>query len=187
MLIAGTGAGGKGGAERTFAVDRDAAKAYISAATSTKIISKFLMVSYLGSRRERPSWWTDEDWKASLEVNNGALKNYFEAKVSADEWLVAHARKRGKGFRAINLRPGTLTDDPAAGIVSLGHTRSRGKISRADVADVAVRLLETKDADGYYDLLDGEESVKDAVERVIRDGIDCFEGEDSERIYKLAQ
>lgn len=186
----GTGAGGKGGPERTFAIDRDAAKAYIAAATSTPTVSKFLMVSYLGSRRLRPSWWTDEDWNASLEVNNGALKNYFHAKVDADEWLVAQADKRrrsgGKLFQAINVRPGSLTDDAAAGKVSLGYTKSRGKVSRADVAEVAVRLLESPHAHGWYDLLDGSEDIQQAVERVIQDQLDCFEGEDKERIHKLA-
>lgn len=36
------------------------------------------------------------------------------------------------------------------------------------------------------ELLDGEEDIKAAVERVTREGVDAFEGEDTERIYKLA-
>lgn len=31
-----------------------------------------------------------------------------------------------------------------------------------------------------------EEDIKAAVERVTREGVDAFEGEDAERIYKLA-
>lgn len=148
------------------------------------------MISYLGSRRARPSWWTDDDWSSSLEVNNGALKNYFQAKVEADEWLVSNAHtlrnNASAKFQAINLRPGTLTDDKGTGKVSLGHTKARGQVSRQDVAEVAVRLLERDDTDGWYDLLEGEEPMQEAVERVVKEGIDCFQGEDNERIYSLA-
>lgn len=181
-------AGGKGGPSRTFAIDRDAAKAYIEAAARTPSVTKFLMVSYLGSRRNKPTWWSDDDWKASQDVNEGALKNYFAAKVEADEFLQAWANKRTKEdqhFQAINLRPGSLTDEPSTGKVSLGKTISRGQVSRADVADVAARLLEKDDTHGYYDLLSGEEPTQVAIDRVVSEGFDAFEGEDTERIHDL--
>merc|ERR1712093_435657 len=143
------GAGGKGGAARTFAIDRDAAKAYIEAGVSEPRVKKFLLVSYIASRRGRPSWWTDEDWSAAQKVNTEVLKNYFEAKVEADEFLVAHAEKRRRGgdesFQYIDLRPDSLTDDSAS-----------GNVIRADVADVAARLLERDDTRGYYDFINGD-------------------------------
>lgn len=180
-----SGAGGKGGAERTFAVDRDAAKAYIAASATTPRVTKFLMVSYIASRRTRAPWWSDADWASAREVNEGVLKNYHAAKVDADELLVAHAHKRGGDWQAINLRPGTLTDDPKTGKVQLGRTGSRGKITREDVAEVAVRLLERDDTRGYYDLLQGDEDTDIAVKRVAEERIDSFAGEDEERIYAL--
>jgi len=135
------------------------------------------MISYVGSRRKQPSWWNDEEWASCQKVNTEILPHYYAAKVDADEHLAALSKERHDGFQAICLRPGNLTDDAATGKVSLGHTTARGKVSRADVADVAARLLERTDTRGWYDLLSGDEDVSEAVERVVREKIDCIEGE----------
>lgn len=110
------------------------------------------------------------------------LKNYYPAKLAADECLTAVASTRDE-FKAIILRPGSLTDGEGAGRVSLGKTKARGSISRVDVAAIAARLLETE-ASGWLDLLEGEEDSGEAVERVIRDGVDCTEGEDVDFMKK---
>lgn len=70
-IVWSAGAGGKGGSERTLAVDRDACIAFISAATATISVSKFILISYLGSRRFKAPWWSDADWSATQDVNNG--------------------------------------------------------------------------------------------------------------------
>lgn len=175
------GAGGKGGPTRTFAIDRDAAIHTIRASFSRPSINTFLMVSYMGSRRVKPSWWDDSNWQATLDVNNGALANYHKAKLAADECLTKLAAERAKKdgkFRAINLRPGSLTEEPA-GKVELGKTKAaRGKVSREVVAQVAAALLEREGANGWLDLLDGDEDVQNAVDRVVKEGVDCVEGED---------
>jgi hypothetical protein len=160
-VVWSAGAGGKGGKERTNAVDCVAAKAvctpapvpclsaavveiiawnyywlllrlltcvrgqYISASLSTPTIIKFLMVSYIASRRGYPSWWNDEDRAAANKVNTEILPAYYQAKVAADEHLAALAHNRGKGFQAINLRPGTLKDGAATGKVNLGKCSPR--------------------------------------------------------------
>lgn len=146
-------------------------------AVSTPSVTKFLLISYLGSRRKQPPWWSSDEWAATQKVNEGALSHYYAAKVAADEHLVALARTRRDGFQAICLRPGNLSDEVGVGKVSLGRTAARGKVSRGDVAEVAARLLERKDTRGWYDLLGGEEEVGEAVERVVREKVDCFEGE----------
>ncbi|KAK5010489.1 hypothetical protein LTR16_002376 [Cryomyces antarcticus] len=188
-VIWSAGAGGKGGASRTFATDRDAARHFISSSLSTPSIKKFMMISYLGSRRNKPSWWSDAEWSASQQTIQGGLKNYFEAKVDADEYLAAMAHKReqsgDKTFQAICLRPGGLTDEPA-GKVQLGKTVGGGKVSRASVAEVAAALTERDDTRGWYDLLDGDEDVATAVERVAEERVDCIEGEDLDAIYNRA-
>ena len=117
-------------------------------------------------------------------MNNETLPHYAAAKVVADECLSALARQRGGGFQDIVLRPGLLNDDPLTGKVALGRTKMTGDITRADVADVAVRLLERDDTRGYYDLLGGDEDTTSAIERVVREKVDCFEGEDEERIVQ---
>jgi hypothetical protein len=69
-----------------------------------------------------------------LQVNTEILPAYFKAKVEADEHIVALAYERNKtdpSFQAINLRPGTLSDEPPTGKIHIGRTSSRGKVSRS--------------------------------------------------------
>jgi hypothetical protein len=61
---------------------------------------------------------------------------------------------------------------------------ARGQVRRADVAEVAARLLEIEGARGWFDLLEGNEDVGKAVERVVRDEVDCREGESLEEMEK---
>ncbi|KAG8528851.1 uncharacterized protein KY384_006540 [Bacidia gigantensis] len=180
-VVWSAGAGGKGGPERTKAVDQVAAIAFIKAAAEEGSgVSKFLLVSYVGSRAKKAPWWSEEEWKASQDGNNGALRNYYPAKLAADRVLTAAGRKRGNGFAAICLRPGSLGDEEEEGLVSLGKTNARGKISRSDVARVAAELLDRVGRSCWLDLLEGEEKIKDAVERCVREGVDTVEGEDVE-------
>lgn len=148
------------------------------------------MVSYIASRHGTPPWWNKEDVEAAEHVNTKVLPAYFAAKVEADEHFAALAKKReqsgDKEFQAINLRPGTLTDDPSSGKVLLGKTPARGKVSRESVARVAAALLERNDTRGWYDLLDGDESVEEAVERCVKKGWDGIQGEDLDKIYARA-
>lgn len=88
-------------------------------------------------------------------------------------------------FAGISLRPGTLSDNPAGG-VSVGKIVSRGNISRATVAEMVVAVLDTQGARGWIDCLDGDESPKAGVERVVKEGIDNVEGEDFEDQQKRA-
>ncbi len=137
------------------------------------------MVSYLGSRRNKPAWWSDEAWATTEDVNARILPHYYRAKLSADEVLYSVSKERGSAFVGINLRPGTLTLAPA-GRVELGKTKdSRGSVGRETVAQVADLLLATEGVrNTWLDLLDGEEDMGKAVERVVREGVDAAEGED---------
>lgn len=188
-MILVAGAGGKGGPSRTYAIDRDAAKHYIKAAVETPNITKFLMVSYIASRRNRAPWWTDEDWESAQHINKEVLPDYYKAKVEADEYLAALAKKRNEKdstFQAINLRPGTLSDSPATGKVLMGKTPSRGKVCRGDVAAAAMALLEGNDRSRWVDLLEGDMDIEIAVDNLIKNKVDCIEGENLDCIYSLA-
>ncbi|KAI9849357.1 MAG: hypothetical protein M1838_000192 [Thelocarpon superellum] len=189
-VVWSAGAGGKGGPERTYAIDRDAARHFIAGAVAEPRVRKFLLVSAISSRRRRAPWWEDDEW-ALVERFNKALPHYYEAKVDADEYLTKLAAQRRKGagqsekgvFQDIILRPGGLSDSPATGLVSLGQSRTMGTVSRADVADVAARLLDQEDFHGWVDLVSGNELVESAVKRVVRDKVDAIEGEDTVQIY----
>lgn len=193
-VVWSAGAGGRGGATRTYAIDRDAAKVFIRASTNTPSITTFLMISWLGSRRVKPAWWNDADWAAVQHTFASVLPTYADAKLAADEYLVAaaaaattrHARPGGPAFRAINLRPGTLTDAPSSAKAELGRTSSfSGTASRELVAQTAVELLGSGYKGGWLDLLDGDVPVKEAVETVTSNGVDVIEGEDVERMLKI--
>lgn len=113
------------------------------------------------------------------------LRDYHAAKLAADECLTAAARKRGSGFRGIVLRPGSLTNDKEWGNVALGKTKARGSVNRKKVARVTMELLEKAQTGAWLDILDGdEETVEDAVKRVVKEGVDCIEGEDVEAIMQ---
>jgi hypothetical protein len=184
------GAGGRGGAERTNKIDRDAAIAFTKASIHTPSIKKFLTVSYNSSRRKQPSWWNDEQWASAQKVNTEVLPTYFQAKVVADEVLTVFAKERyeeeaKKGvpeterFAGISLRPGTLSDEKAGGI-KIGKIESKGQISRATVAEAIASVLETDGARGWIDMLDGDKDVKEEVKRIVSEGFDSVEGEDLE-------
>jgi hypothetical protein len=178
-----TGAGGKGGPSRTNAIDRDACIHFIRASLSSPTITKFLLVSFLSSRRDRAPWWDDESWAIARKFNEEIAPAYYKAKLAADEALTVLGEQK-KGFGYIILRPGGLTDDKEVGKISFGKTKARGMVARGDVAEVAVRLLEKEGVSGWFDLLSGEEETGAAVERVLKEGFNSVEGEDLEVMKK---
>ena len=184
-----TGAGGKGGAASTFAIDQDAAKHFLTASFAAPSVSKFLMISWIGSRQKQPTWMPDDAWAGIVRGKTEILPTYSQAKLEADEYMTALAAQRKKDpswpFQAINLRPGTLTDGPATRKVELGKTaKGRGTVSREDVAITADQLLARADVEGWIDLVNGEEDVEAAAEKVGKEKIDAVEGEDVEGMVK---
>jgi len=178
-VIWSAGAGGKGGPSRTNAIDRDACIHFIRSSIATPSITKFLLVSALSIRRGRASWFDDDSYALMLKVNTEVMPAYYKAKLAADEVLTVLGEER-KGFGYISLRPGTLTDEPETGKVVLGRTKASGSVSRGDVAEVAVRLLERDGVKGWFDLLGGEEDLGSEVERVLKEGVDSRDGESLE-------
>ncbi|KAH7395090.1 hypothetical protein DE146DRAFT_95245 [Phaeosphaeria sp. MPI-PUGE-AT-0046c] len=191
-VIWSAGAGGKGGAEMTYAVDRDAAIAFTRASIGTPSVKKFLTVSYLSSRRGRPSWWSEKDWEAAQKVNNEVLPTYYKAKIAADEVLTVLAKERyeeevKKGvkpedrFCGISLRPGTLTDEKAGG-VKVGKIGVGANTSRATTAEAIVAALQTEGAKGWIDVIDGKEDVVQAIESLTKEGVDAADEEDEDKM-----
>lgn len=174
-IVWSAGAGGKGGPERTKAIDQNACAAFIRAAAATSSVKKLILISYVGSRRAKAPWWSEEEWKHVQDVNSGVLKNYYPAKLAADECLNELYPKDKRGQIGISLRPGTLTD-AEGGTVALGQTGSRGTVPRYDVARVAVELLANESVGScWLDLLEGGEEAESAVSRCVKEGVDCSE------------
>ncbi|KAJ5739293.1 hypothetical protein N7533_012077 [Penicillium manginii] len=188
-VVWSAGAGGKGGPASTIAIDQEAAKHFMTASFATSKVTKFLMVSYLGSRKKQPHWIPDDQWAGIVRTNTEILPTYAKAKQEADEYMTALAALRKKNpvgaFQAINLRPGILTDEPATRKVELGKTpKGRGSVTREDVAIVADQLLARDDTEGWIDLVNGDVPVEEAVEKVASEKIDAVEGEDVEGMVK---
>lgn len=137
------------------------------------------MVSFITSRLNKPAWWDAETFTKAMAAIKEALPRYYEAKVAADEVLYRESLARGDGFAGICLRPGTLTDKPSSGKAALGKLPvASGDVSRETVARVAEQLLAEQEVKScWLDLLDGDEEIAAAVGRVVRDGVDCAEGE----------
>lgn len=115
------GAGG-GSAERTFAVDRDAATRAVDAAVAAGV-RRFVMVSY---------FYAKPDHGVPPESDFHA---YAEAKSEADDAV------RRSDLDWVILGPSSLTDDPGTGSIETGEGVSASSVSRDDVAAVAARVL----------------------------------------------
>lgn len=120
-IVWSAGAGG-GAPQRTYAVDRDAAIRSMQAAAQAGV-SRYVMVSYLGSSKDHG-------------VDPGdSFFAYAEAKAAADEYL------RSTALRWTILGPSTLTLEPGTGKIEVSPTSTRS-VPRADVAAVVAASLE---------------------------------------------
>lgn len=123
-IVWSAGAGG-GSAERTYAVDRDAAIRTMDAAVRAGV-PRYVMVSWIGSTPDH-GVDPDDDFFA-----------YADAKLAADEHL------RATHLQWTVLGPGTLTLDEPTGRITTSPEGS-GDVSRADVAAVIAQVLADED------------------------------------------
>lgn len=119
-VVWAAGAGG-GNAQRTYAVDRDAAIASIDAAARAGV-RRYVMVSYLGARADHGV------------APDSSFFAYAEAKAAAD----AHLRDADLDWTI--LAPGPLTLDEPTGLIEASEP-GEGRVSRANVAAVADAVL----------------------------------------------
>lgn len=121
-VVFAAGAGGGGGADRTYAVDRDAAIATVNAAR-TSGASRFVMLSYFGAGPNHgvPS---DNDFYP-----------YAEAKAAADAYL-----RGAPGLDWTIVAPSALTDDEGTGTID-AEASEAAEVPRADVAAVIAAAL----------------------------------------------
>lgn len=85
-------------------------------------------------------------------------------------------------FQWIDLRPTTLSDEPATNKVELGKTGFGTTIPREDVAIAADKLLAQSDAKGYLDLVDGNTPIDEAIESAANSKVNAIDGEDLDAI-----
>ncbi len=121
VVVWSAGAGG-GSAERTYAVDRDAAIRTMDAAAAAGV-TRYIMVSWLGSRADH-----------GVSPDNSFFP-YADAKWAADQHL------RASGLDWTILAPGTLTLDEPTGRIEL-DPQGGGEVTRADVAAVIAAAID---------------------------------------------
>lgn len=124
VIVWSAGAGG-GSAERTWAVDRDAAMTMIDALEELDEFAPFLvMVSYAGAAQ------------ATTEDDGGSWYAYVESKKTVDRRLL------DSSLPYQILGPTRLTDEPAKGVALFDESSAaESKTSRELVADVIVESV----------------------------------------------
>ncbi|TFB76355.1 SDR family oxidoreductase [Cryobacterium glaciale] len=143
-VVWSAGAGG-GSAERTYAVDRDAAIRSMNAAAQAGIY-RYVMVSYQGSRTDH-----------GAAADDGMFA-YYEAKAAADDYL------RATSLNWTILGPSALTLNPATGAINAGADVPRRDTSRENVALVAAAVLANDNTVGrFIEFTDGDVPIDEAI------------------------
>ena len=122
-VVWAAGAGG-GTADRTYAVDRDAAIRSMDAGETAEL-GRYVMVSHF---YDKPNHGVPQD---------NPFFPYAEAKAAADSAL------RDSALDWVILGPSRLTDDPGTGCIETGAGVTASQVSRDDVAAVAAHVLAT--------------------------------------------
>ncbi len=148
-VVFAAGAGPGSGASRKDSVDR-AASVLMADAAGRAGVRRFVQISSMGAGQP-PQPGTDEVWAA-----------YITAKTAAEADL------RARDLDWTIVRPGGLTDAPAAGRVRLAHPPvPRGRVPRADVAAVIAALLDNPGTRHQtLELTGGDSPVAAAVHRI---------------------
>jgi uncharacterized protein YbjT (DUF2867 family) len=142
-VVFAAGAGPGSGPARKRTVDLGGAVKLADAAADQGV-RRYVMVSSIGAH----------DPSAA-----GPMRPYLEAKAEADAYVAA------SGLDHTIVRPGSLTDDPGTGLVTvtrdLGH---RGPVPRDDVAAVLAACLTTPATVGVtFELFAGDTPIPDAL------------------------
>lgn len=144
-IVFSAGGGADGNVERKRTVDLQGSLKSMEAAKALGI-DRFVQVSAMG---------VDRPVDASM---GEAWAAYVEAKRDADAAL------RGTQLAWTILRPGRLTDEDGAGLVTLAPEVERGEIPRADVAAVIAQCLNGEDSVGQqWELVGGSTPVAEAI------------------------
>lgn len=143
------GSGGHTGKDKTELVDRMGAIKAIDEAVHHNV-KRFIMVSAFGADF-KPEEWSE------------GMAHYYQAKSVADRYLMQTA------LNYTILKPGRLTDEVSTNKIEIAERTSKrgGKITRGDVAETIVKILEVNAAIGKsLELLQGDTSIEKALSQL---------------------
>lgn len=149
-VVFAAGAGGKGGAQMTDAIDGEGLELAVAAA-QTAGIRRFILVSVFpeASRGKTVS---------------ETFENYMAVKKRADVHLAA------SDLDWVILRPGTLLDSPGTGKVRAGLAIPYGDVPREDVAAALLQIIEQPNVNRVIiELTQGTTPVDEAIQQFDRD------------------
>ncbi|GAB3233067.1 NAD(P)H-binding protein [Glycomyces halotolerans] len=154
-VVFAAGAGPGSGAARKDTVDR-AASVLMADAAERAGVGRFVQISSMGAGSD-PDPSRGDVWVA-----------YIEAKTRAEEDL------RSRDLDWLIVRPGRLTDDPPTGRVTLSDEPvERSAVTRADVAAVIAKALETPMLTcRTLELVNGEKDIDEAVDALADDEVE---------------
>ena len=145
-VVFAAGAGPGSGVARKQTVDRDAAVLLADAAEMAGV-ARYVMISAMGADTYGEG------------VADPVFAAYLRAKAAADD-----AVRSRTGLRWTIVRPGSLTDEPATGLVNIAEATGRGSIPREDVAAVLVAVLDLPETAGQtFEVISGDVPVAAAV------------------------
>ena len=148
-VVFAAGAGPGSGRARKDTVDRAAAVLLADAAERAGV-RRYLLVSAMGVDAVADG--------ATPENMDEVFLAYLRAKLAAEQDLLGRP-----GLAATVLRPGSLTDDPGTGRVTLAPHVDRGSVPRDDVAALLVALLDAGADGAVLELVGGDVAITEAV------------------------
>lgn len=170
------GAGGKGGAPRTNAVDFEGAVKAFDAAAQTSV-ARFIMVSAVdvrSSEKPTPDWYTEEDVEKSKTMWE-KLNAYMHAKLAAD--IDLRTKNNTRNLKYTIVRPSRLLEGEGTGKVNAGRVSIARGIPREDVARTVIACIQNENTINLaFDVTGGDTPVEEAIAKVAEEKVDCFEG-----------
>lgn len=146
-IVFAAGAGPKSGAARKWTVDHEGA-VHTAVAASRADVPRLVVISAMG---------TDDP-----PEGDDTFSIYLRAKAQADVHV------RGSGLAHTIIRPGRLIDDPPTGRVKAARHVPPGEITRADVADVIVAVLDDEQCAGRtFEVVNGGERIAYAIPALV--------------------
>ncbi|KAF8994873.1 NADH(P)-binding-domain-containing protein [Cyathus striatus] len=168
------GAGGKGGTDRTKAVDYEGAVKVFDALEGVNGSKpRLILVSAVDIRdpEKIPAHYNEADIAQSKRTR-GAIATYMHWKYEADKNLV-----KRNAFKWTILRPGGLNFNPGTGKASIGRTHITTTISRDDVAEALALLVDREDAASLaIDIVGGDTPIGEGLDAFIKKGETDFLG-----------
>lgn len=161
VVIFAAGAGGKGGPERTRAVDYEGAiKVYDAMRIAG--IRRLIMISAIDNRdmsQPPPPYYTAADIELSEKIHQ-SIGTYYHYKYLADQELV----RRSSDIDWTILRPSGMTDEKGSGKVALGKISINCMMSRENVArTVLLFALDNQSIHLVVDMTDGNVPIYKAI------------------------